>query len=141
MRKLRQWTIKHPLQFVVVFMLVYFTWFSLLEKYAKPVLTIHSKLDDKIPFCEYFIVPYLLLVCMDCRYIRLLLHKIKRRFLSCMPIYVYRNDHLSGHLYIDPEWIEPETGDYQYQYFIETGGGDLVSGYSNECLSIHSCIQ
>ena len=60
MRKLRQWTIKHPLQFVVVFMLVYFTWFSLLEKYAKPVLTIHSKLDDKIPFCEYFIVPYLL---------------------------------------------------------------------------------
>ena len=82
MRKLRQWTIKHPLQFVVVFMLVYFTWFSLLEKYAKPVLTI-----------------------------------------------------------IDPEWIEPETGDYQYQYFIETGGGDLVSGYSNECLSIHSCIQ
>ena len=56
MRKLRQWTIKHPLQFVGVFMLVYFTWFSLLEKYAKPVLTIHSKLDDKIPFCEYFIV-------------------------------------------------------------------------------------
>ena len=94
MRKLRQWTIKHPLQFVVVFMLVYFTWFSLLEKYAKPVLTIHSK-----------------------------------------------NDHLSGHLYIDPEWIEPETGDYQYQYFIKTGGDDLVSGYSNECLSIHSCIQ
>lgn len=28
MRKLRQWTIKHPLQFVGVFMLVYFTWFS-----------------------------------------------------------------------------------------------------------------
>ena len=60
MRKLRQWTLNHPLQFVSVFMLVYFTWFSLLEKYAQPVLMIHSKLDDKIPFCEYFIVPYLL---------------------------------------------------------------------------------
>ena len=31
MRKLRQWTLNHPLQFVSVFMLVYFTWFSLLE--------------------------------------------------------------------------------------------------------------
>ena len=60
MRKLRQWTLNHPLQFVSVFMLVYFTWFSLLEKYAQPVLMIHSTLDDKIPFCEYFIVPYLL---------------------------------------------------------------------------------
>ena len=56
MRRLRQWTLKHPMQFVSVFMLVYFTWFSLLEKYAQPVLMIHSKLDDKIPFCEYFIV-------------------------------------------------------------------------------------
>lgn len=28
MRKLRQWTLNHPLQFVSVFMLVYFTWFS-----------------------------------------------------------------------------------------------------------------
>lgn len=45
MRKLRQWTLNHPLQFVSVFMLVYFTWFSLLEKYAQPVLMIHSKLD------------------------------------------------------------------------------------------------
>ena len=60
MRRLRQWTLKHPLQFVSAFMLVYFTWFSLLEKYAQPVLMIHSKLDEKIPFCEYFIVPYLL---------------------------------------------------------------------------------
>ena len=46
MRRLRQWTLKHPLQFVSAFMLVYFTWFSLLEKYAQPVLMIHSKLDE-----------------------------------------------------------------------------------------------
>ena len=46
-----------------------FTWFSLLEKYAQPVLMIHSKLDEKIPFCEYFYRAVFAVVCVDRRYI------------------------------------------------------------------------
>lgn len=141
MRRLRQWTLKHPLQFVSAFMLVYFTWFSLLEKYAQPVLMIHSKLDDKIPFCEYFIVPYLLWFVWNRRYICLFLHKVKRWFLSCLPLYVHRYDCLPDYLHTDSEWIESETGDNQQQYFFKTGRHDLDCGYGNECLPVDSCVQ
>lgn len=60
MRRLRQWTLERPVWFVAVFAAVYFSWFFLLEQFRQPVLIVHSSLDDIIPFCEYFIVPYLL---------------------------------------------------------------------------------
>ncbi len=51
---------KHVLPAIGYF-LVYATWFSVLEqKVTRPANLIHMKIDDKIPFCEYFIVPYLL---------------------------------------------------------------------------------
>lgn len=41
--------------------LIYLPWFAKLqENIGKPYNVIHSALDDLIPFCEYFIVPYLL---------------------------------------------------------------------------------
>lgn len=41
--------------------IIYLTWFSKLqENVGKPYHVIHAALDDMIPFCEYFIVPYLL---------------------------------------------------------------------------------
>lgn len=40
---------------------IYLPWFTRLqENIGKPYNIIHSALDDLIPFCEYFIVPYLL---------------------------------------------------------------------------------
>lgn len=60
MRRFKQWTIECPVWFVAAFAAVYFVWFFLLEQFREPVLMIHSSLDDRIPFCEYFIVPYLL---------------------------------------------------------------------------------
>ena len=60
MRRLRKWTIEHPILFVAIFSVIYFGWFFLLEKFRQPVLIVHSTLDDVIPFCEYFIIPYLL---------------------------------------------------------------------------------
>ena len=42
------------------YFLIYFPWFLDLQKNIdKPYHVIHSALDDLIPFCEYFIVPYL----------------------------------------------------------------------------------
>lgn len=46
---------------LVVYMLIYFSWFSYLEKtVTKPEILIHTKLDDLIPFCEVFVIPYFL---------------------------------------------------------------------------------
>ena len=135
MRKLRQWTLNHPLQFVSVFMLVYFTWFSLLEKYAQPVLMIHSKLDDKIPFCEYFIVPYLLwFVWIAGTFVYFYIksrddfyHACRYMFtgmIVCLIIYTLIPNGLN---------LRPEI--------TKTGRHDLVCGYGNECLPVDPCVQ
>lgn len=46
---------------VLLYGLIYMPWFMLLESRSNlPYHVIHVKLDDMIPFVEYFIVPYLL---------------------------------------------------------------------------------
>jgi hypothetical protein len=60
MKRFYQWVRKYPILFLVAFAAVYMLWFYLLEKFREPVLMVHSSLDDKIPFCEYFVIPYLL---------------------------------------------------------------------------------
>lgn len=45
---------------ILSYIFIYLPWFaSLQENIGKPYNIIHSALDDLIPFCEYFIVPYL----------------------------------------------------------------------------------
>jgi membrane-associated phospholipid phosphatase len=48
------------LSVVVLYAVFYLATFYLLEQRKVPYHMIHTSLDDKIPFCEYFIVPYLL---------------------------------------------------------------------------------
>ena len=50
---------KHGLIFLYVFL--YFPWFSWLEKHVTTNFhIIHMPLDDMIPFCEFFVIPYFL---------------------------------------------------------------------------------
>lgn len=51
---------KHILP-LAVYAVIYITWFAYLEKtVTRPENLIHMELDDKIPFCELFVVPYFL---------------------------------------------------------------------------------
>lgn len=43
---------------IIAFGIVYLTAFFLLEARDVPIHIIHTKFDDMIPFCEYFIIPY-----------------------------------------------------------------------------------
>lgn len=45
---------------LLIFMVVYLCWFAWLEQDVTKYTVIHMALDDIIPFCEVFIVPYLL---------------------------------------------------------------------------------
>ena len=46
---------------LLIYMVVYLVWFVLLEQTpAKGHHIIHLTVDDYIPFCEVFIIPYLL---------------------------------------------------------------------------------
>ncbi|MDE6254532.1 MAG: phosphatase PAP2 family protein [Lachnospiraceae bacterium] len=44
----------------VLYALIYMPWFAWLEKSVKTYTLLHTRLDDMIPFCEYFIIPYIL---------------------------------------------------------------------------------
>lgn len=45
----------------LLYIFIYLPWFSWLEKHVTTDFNlIHTGLDDKIPFCEYFIIPYFL---------------------------------------------------------------------------------
>lgn len=46
--------------FLLLFWPVYLSLFVLTEKYVVPVYTVYSPLDDLIPFCEFFVIPYVL---------------------------------------------------------------------------------
>ena len=50
---------KHLL--ILLYFVVYMAWFSYVEKNIKTHFhVVHVPLDDYIPFCEYFVIPYLL---------------------------------------------------------------------------------
>lgn len=42
------------------YFILYLAWFHLLEVHAVPVFYMHCGLDDLIPFCAWFLIPYLL---------------------------------------------------------------------------------
>lgn len=47
--------------FLLLYFLIYLPWFGYLEKIVTTHFhVIHVALDDYIPFCEYFVIPYLL---------------------------------------------------------------------------------
>lgn len=50
----------YPYAWTVLYFVIYLTWFVWLERRDIPYHVVHTPLDDYIPFCEYFIIPYLL---------------------------------------------------------------------------------
>lgn len=46
--------------FLILFWPVYLSLFVLTEKLVVPIYNIYSPLDDLIPFCEFFVIPYVL---------------------------------------------------------------------------------
>ncbi|MBQ8002056.1 MAG: phosphatase PAP2 family protein [Clostridia bacterium] len=60
MDKIKQFCKAHPILFMGVYTLIYFSLFAYLEATVKPQFIIDCFIDDYIPFCEFFIIPYLM---------------------------------------------------------------------------------
>lgn len=60
MEKIKYYLHKYRHASWLLYMLIYFPWFLLLENLVTHYTPVHTFLDDYIPFCEYFIIPYLL---------------------------------------------------------------------------------
>lgn len=51
---------------IILFGICYLTTFFFMEARDVPIHIIHTKIDDMIPFCEYFIVPYIIWYAYAC---------------------------------------------------------------------------
>lgn len=58
--KIRAVIQKYPLLIAIGYFFIYFPIFGLLELYRQPEYFVHCRLDDVIPFNEYFIIPYVM---------------------------------------------------------------------------------
>lgn len=63
MNQIKNFIVQYRHAWVLSYALIYIIWFDYLEKEINSKVSyhiVHTSLDDDIPFCEYFIVPYLL---------------------------------------------------------------------------------
>lgn len=61
LKKYKTFLNDYPHAWTILYFAVYITWFVWLESRAsQPYHVIHFPLDDYIPFCEYFVIPYFL---------------------------------------------------------------------------------
>lgn len=61
MKKIKSFLFKYKHAILILYFPIYLTWFIYLEKRTDVKFTyIHCFVDDYIPFCEIFIIPYLL---------------------------------------------------------------------------------
>lgn len=59
--RFKRFKAKYPYYWVSLYFVFYMIWFAWVESRANlPYHVIHFPLDDYIPFCEYFVVPYIL---------------------------------------------------------------------------------
>ena len=96
---------------VLLYAFIYFPWFTYLERHVTDnYFVIHSVFDDYIPFCEYFIIPYLLWFAYIAVTLGYLFFNDKQGFYKASRDHVQRYDHFSDHLHGISERTEPETG-------------------------------
>ena len=60
MKRLRSLLKKRQSVWVFGYLPLYLIWFLLLERFVVTFHVIHTPIDDRIPFCEYFIIPYVI---------------------------------------------------------------------------------
>lgn len=69
---------------LIIFAIIYLVWFYLIENHLKgPYTIIHTPLDDKIPFCEIFVIPYLLWFVYMAVVVVYLFFKDKEEYFKC----------------------------------------------------------
>ena len=79
----KQLLIKYKHGVVLSYFFVYMIWFTYLEKHVIKFTPIHTRLDDLIPFCEVFILPYFIWFLYIAVTVAYFLLTSKQDFLKC----------------------------------------------------------
>lgn len=127
---------------VALYTVFYLLCFSYLENRHVRYHIIDSSLDDKIPFCEYFIIPYLLwflYIAVTVGYFlffREYNRVLEPDFESC-----HRYDIIFNCILCISKRTEYPSGRiYQRFCFHPYGSVPVSDRYTNKCTSKHSCI-
>ena len=135
---------KYPYYWVSLYFVFYMIWFAWVESRANlPYHVIHFPLDDYIPFCEYFVIPYILWFgYIAVVYLWLFFHDKSAffKYIHCGDL--YGNDTVSDHFHHLSQWT-PATADriFQKQHFYPAGVLHLLGRYFYKYSSKHSCVQ
>ncbi|MDO4260631.1 MAG: phosphatase PAP2 family protein [Eubacteriales bacterium] len=150
--KVRSFLQKYPYAWVVSYFIFYLAWFVWVESRAsKPYHVIHFPLDDYIPFCEYFIVPYLLwFVYIGAVYVWLFLKDRERFFRYIAVLYtgmtlflivstVYPNGHLLRPTEFDSDSIFIRL--VCFIYWADTSTNILPSIHVFNSIAAHTAVM
>ncbi len=77
---------RYPLLIAAAYFCFYFPIFTLLEHYRRPQFYIHCWIDDVLPFCEYFVIPYVLWFLFVPGMLLFFLKHSRRDYLKCCKI-------------------------------------------------------
>ena len=129
---------KYKHAWVFSYILLYVPWFLYLEsQVTENYYVIHSWIDEKIPFVEYFIVPYLLWFV----FIAVFFLYGCGRILQTCEAKLYRDDDLFDHFDTCAEWSGTTPAFFRKRQCVCRHGEDALSGgYADECISEPACV-
>lgn len=150
--KLKAFTEKYPYTWVIAYFPIYLIWFFWLESRAnEPYHVIHFPLDDLIPFCEYFIIPYLLwFLYIGVVYIWMFFHSREQFFRYIAFLYtgmtlfliistIYPNGHLLRPLQFDHDNLFVQL--VCFIYWADTSTNILPSIHVFNSISAHMAVM
>ena len=85
--QVKKWVTDHPVWFAILFFIFYFTGFFTLEHLVtEPVYLLHCRLDDLIPFNEWFVIPYVVWFLFVPGMVLFFLRKSKEDYIKCCKV-------------------------------------------------------
>lgn len=126
---------------LAIFGVIYVLWFYLLEHRTNvQYMVVHMNIDDYIPFCEYFVVPYLLWFAYVPAVLGYLFFKDRRNYDRCavflctgMLIFLVISTFIPNIQHLRLHTMAP-------QCIYGSGESALADGYADQPVPKYSCI-
>lgn len=92
---------------ILSYFIIYLTWFGYLERTVTTHYhLIHLPIDDYIPFCEYFVIPYIMWFGYVAFGIAFTALHDKKRILQTVCVFIHRYDRIFGYINALPKWSQ-----------------------------------
>lgn len=131
---------EHPIAIALTYMPFYLLGFFLVEQLVEPRYIIHSVVDDWIPFCEYFIIPYAIwFVELAVIPLALLRYDLRQYYYLCFVMFVGMTTCLLLYV-IFPNGLDLRVEITRHNLFAEIVRL-MQQVYPHQCLSVYPCAS